>query len=128
MHRFSYNMLRSDALRSDCEGCFVVYFAKKIVNFTKNQLFFEKIVEKICVYEKMFVPLHRQTNKTIKTMRKRNIFRTVLAVASLALIAFVCVEWHRQGCGVWSLIAAISFYGVLSAGLMIAVEDVFDKR
>ena len=47
---------------------------------------------------------------------------------SLALIVLVCVEWHRQGCGVWSLVAAVSFYGVLSAGFMMAVEDVFDKR
>ena len=61
-------------------------------------------------------------------MKKRTIFRTEWAVVSLALIAFVCVEWHRQGCGVWSLVAAISFYGILSTGLMIAVEDAFDKR
>ncbi len=33
------NKLRSDALRSDCVGCFVVYLDKKIVHFTKNQLF-----------------------------------------------------------------------------------------
>ena len=59
-------------------------------------------------------------------MKKRNIFRTVWAIGSLALIAFVCVEWHRQGCGVWSLVAAVSFYGFLSAGMMIAVEDVVD--
>ena len=67
-------------------------------------------------------------SKTITTMKKRNIFRTVWAVVSLALITFVCVDWHRQGCGVWSLIAAVSFYGVLSAGLMIAVEDVMESR
>ena len=59
-------------------------------------------------------------------MKKRTIFRTAWAVVSLALIAFVCVEWHKQGCGVWSLVAAVSFYGVLSAGLMIAVEDAVD--
>ena len=49
-------------------------------------------------------------------------------MVSLALIAFVCVEWHKQGCGVWSLVAAISFYGVLSAALMAAVEDVMERR
>ena len=65
---------------------------------------------------------------TNETMKKRNIFRIVWAVVSLALIAFVCFEWHRQGCGVWSLIAAISFYGILSDGLMIAVEDVMERR
>ena len=61
-------------------------------------------------------------------MKKRNIFRTAWAVVSLALIAFVCYWWNKQGCGVWSLVAAVSFYGVLSSGLLIAVEDVFDKR
>ena len=67
-------------------------------------------------------------SKTITTMKKRNIFRTAWALVSLALIAFVCVEWHRQGCCVWSLIAAISFYGILLHGLMIAVEDVIERR
>ena len=61
-------------------------------------------------------------------MKKRTIFRTAWAVVSLALIAFVCVEWHGQGCGVWSLVAAVSFYGVLSVGLLIAVEDVIKRR
>ena len=61
-------------------------------------------------------------------MKKRNIFRTSWAVVSLALIAFVCVEWHKQGCGVLSLIAEVSFYGALSAGLLIAVEDVIERR
>ena len=61
-------------------------------------------------------------------MTKRTIFRTAWAVVSLALIAFVCYWWKQQGCGVWSLVAAVSFYGVLSAGFMMAVEDVFDKR
>ena len=61
-------------------------------------------------------------------MKKRNIFRTAWAVVSLALIALVCYWWHIQGCGVWSLIAAISFYGILSAGLLIAVEDVIKEQ
>ena len=85
-------------------------------------------MEKICTYRKNVVPLQRLTNKTITTMKKKIIFRTAWAVVSLALIAFVCVEWHKQGCGVWSLIAAISFYGVLSTGLLIAVEDVIERR
>ena len=61
-------------------------------------------------------------------MKKRTIFRTAWAMISLALISLVCVEWHRQGCGVWSLVATVSFYGVLSAGLMIAVEDMMERR
>ena len=61
-------------------------------------------------------------------MKKRTIFRTAWAMISLALISFVCYWWHKQGCCVWSLVAAISFYGVLSAGLMIAVEDIIERR
>ena len=122
------NKLRSDALRSDCVGCFIVYLAKNIVYFTKNQLFFEKKVEKICTYQKNVVPLHRQTTKTFTTMKKKTIFRTAWAVVSLALIALVCYWWHKQGCGVWSLVAAISFYGILSAGLMIAVDDMIKEQ
>ena len=60
-------------------------------------------------------------------MGKRNIFRTAWAMGSLALIALVCYWWHIQGCGVWSLIEAISFYGALSTGLLIAVEDVIER-
>ena len=85
-------------------------------------------MEKICTFQKNVVPLHRLTNKTITTMKKRTIFRTAWAVVSLALIAFVCYWWHIQGCGVWSLVAAVSFYGILSAGMMIAVEDVMERR
>ena len=40
LHTVFINKLRSDALRSDCVGCFIVYLYKKIVHFTKNQLFF----------------------------------------------------------------------------------------
>lgn len=61
-------------------------------------------------------------------MKKRNIFRAAWAMGSLSLIAFVCYWWNKQGCGVWSLIAAVSFYGFLSAGLMVAVEDVIERR
>lgn len=61
-------------------------------------------------------------------MKKKNIFKTEWVVVSLALIALVCVEWHRQGCDMWSLVAAISFYGILSAWLMIAVEDAMERR
>ena len=61
-------------------------------------------------------------------MKKRTIFRTAWAVVSLALICFVCYWWHKQGCGVWSLVAAISFYGVLSAGMMVAVDDMIKEQ
>ena len=61
-------------------------------------------------------------------MKKRTIFRTAWAVVSLVLIALIGYWWDQQGFGVYSLVAAVSFYGVLSAGLMIAAEDVMERR
>ena len=61
-------------------------------------------------------------------MKKKIIFRTAWAVVSLSLIALVCYWWHKQGCGVWSLVEAVSFYGVLSAGLMVAVDDMIKEQ
>ena len=107
----------------------LLYIWLKILSILRKINFFlKKKVEKICTYRKNVVPLHRLTNKTITTMKKRTIFRTAWALVSLALISFVCYWWHKQGCGVWSLVAAISFYGALSAGIMIAVEDVIERR
>ena len=40
-------------------GVFFVRLDKNIVYFTKNQLFFEKKVEKICTYQKNVVSLHQ---------------------------------------------------------------------
>lgn len=54
---------------------------------------------------------------------KRIINMVVWAVIAVSLVVGVCVAWHRQGCGWQSLVLAISFYGVLSAGLWYAVDD-----
>ena len=61
-----------DTPRSDCAGCFVVYLAKKIVHFTKNQLFFEKKVEKICTCQKNVVPLHRKTKNNYNNEKEKH--------------------------------------------------------
>lgn len=36
---------------------------------------------------------------------------SVFGVGGMILLLYVCVEWQRQGCGWWSLVAAIAFYG-----------------
>ena len=115
-------------LAAIARGVLLSNLLKKLSILRKINFFFEKKVEKICTCQKNVVPLHRLTTKTFTTMKKRTIFRTVWAVVSLALIALVCYWWNQQGCGIWSLVAAISFYGILSAGLMIAVEDVMERR
>ena len=96
--------------------------------FYEKSTFFEKKSGKNLVVSKKCSTFAPSNKQTFTTMKKRNIFRTAWAVVSLALIALVCYWWHKQGCGVWSLVAAISFYGVLSAGLMIAVEDMIERR
>ena len=109
-------------------GVLLSIWLKRLSILRKINFFIKKKWKKFgSIKKKQYLCTVKQI-KTITTMKKRNIFRTAWAICSLALIAFVCVEWHRQGCGVWSLIAAISFYGVLSAGLMVAVEDVMERR
>lgn len=109
-------------------GVLLYIWLKRLYILLKINFFIKKKWKKFCsIKKKQYLCTVKQI-KTITTMKKRNIFRTAWAVISLALIAFVCVEWHKQGCGVWSLIAAISFYGVLSTGLLIAVEDVIERR
>lgn len=59
---------------------------------------------------------------------KRIINLVVWLVVAVALVIGVCVEWHRQGCGWQSLVMAVSFYGVLSAGLWYAVDAMIRDR
>ena len=47
----------------------------------------------------------------------------VWLVVAVALVVGVCVAWHSHGCVWQSLVLAISFYGVLSAGLWYAVDE-----
>ena len=101
---------------------------KKLSILRKINYFLKKKWKKFGSIKKKPYLCTVKQQKTFTTMKKRTIFRTAWAVVSLALIAFVCYWWHKQGCGVWSLIAAVSFYGILSAGLMIAVEDVMERR
>lgn len=54
---------------------------------------------------------------------KRIINMVVWLVVAVALVVGVCVAWHSQGCVWQSLVLAISFYGVLSAGLWYAVDE-----
>ena len=53
---------------------------------------------------------------------KRIILGAACATAFTALVACVCVVWYKQGCGLYSLLAAIAFYGSCGA----AVWEVFD--
>ena len=65
-------------------------------------------------------------NKRVTVVRR--IIGVVFAVCCVALVAYVCFEWYRMGCGWQSLVLAISFYGVLSAGLWYAVDEMIRDR
>lgn len=47
----------------------------------------------------------------------------VWAVMTIGIMAMVVAEWHTQGCGVGSLIAAIVFYGATGAGLWVCIDQ-----
>ena len=52
--------------------------------------------------------------KTIDNKRvtvARWIVAAMFGVCGGALVAYVCAVWHQMGCGWWSLVAAIAFYG-----------------
>lgn len=48
----------------------------------------------------------------MKTARRIN--AAIWAAIGIALTTYVCIEWHKQGCGWDSLWAAIVFYGMFS--------------
>lgn len=57
-------------------------------------------------------------------MKKAKIINIIFWVAAwLALSFAVCFEWHRLGCGVWSLIVACAFYGACSTALWATCHD-----
>ena len=68
------NKLRSDALRSDCVGCFIVYLAKNIVYFTKNQLFLKKKSGKNLHISKKCSTFAPSNNKNFYNNEKENYF------------------------------------------------------
>lgn len=43
--------------------------------------------------------------------------KIISAIVALTLSTYVCLEWHNQGCGWESLIAAIVFYNATIAVL-----------
>ncbi len=54
--------------------------------------------------------------------RKRIIAGAVAAVVAIALCAFVCASWKAQGCGAWSLVAAVTMYTSIIAALWGTVD------
>ena len=54
-------MLLSAPLAVIARGVLLSIWLKKLSILRKIHFFFEKIVEKICTYQKNVVPLHRQT-------------------------------------------------------------------
>lgn len=57
-------------------------------------------------------------------MKKARIINaaTWTAIAT-TLSVMVCLEWHKNGCDAWSLIAAIAFYASASTALAMTIDD-----
>lgn len=54
---------------------------------------------------------------------KRIINLVVWLVVAVALVVVVCLEWHRQGCGWWSFVAASVVYGLMCIAGCVGVDD-----
>ncbi|MDY2942937.1 MAG: hypothetical protein SOT07_04490 [Paludibacteraceae bacterium] len=62
-------------------------------------------------------------------MKTRRIVNMVIwALVALVLIALVCVEWHKQGCAWQSLAMGAAWYGALSIGGCVLVDDILKER
>ena len=65
-------------------------------------------------------------NKRVTVVRR--IIGVVFAVCCVALVAYVCFEWYRMGCGYWSLAAAIAFYGSMMFGIWFAIDQTLQGK
>lgn len=65
-------------------------------------------------------------SKRIKVAR--GITGSVFGLAAMVLIPYVCVEWSRQGCGWWSLVAAIGFYGGSLFAIWFAIDQALQGK
>lgn len=62
----------------------------------------------------------------MKTKRIINI--VCWAIVAITLIGYVCLEWHRQGCGWQSLAFAGFWYGILTSGMCYLVDNAIRSR
>ena len=50
----------------------------------------------------------------------------VCGILASIICVSVCIQWHAQGCGFWSLFAAVAFYTVGCWGLYIFISEIID--
>ena len=55
--------------------------------------------------------------------RLRIVFGIFCLIATITVIAIVCHQWYIQGCGWYSLIAAIIFYSVCALGIWWTTDE-----
>lgn len=53
----------------------------------------------------------------------RKVIAIIHAVLAVCMIAYVLYEWHAQGCGWYSLAAAIFFYGGFILLLWVCIDQ-----
>lgn len=56
----------------------------------------------------------------MKTARRIN--AAIWAAIGITLTTWVCVEWHKQGCGWDSLLVGAAFYSVCSIGFCLFID------
>lgn len=58
--------------------------------------------------------------------RAKIISGIICLVFDIVICIMVCHQWALQGCGFWSLFAAIVFYTVGCLGLWILIDQIID--
>lgn len=62
-------------------------------------------------------------------MKRAKIINIIFWVTLWLILSIaVCIEWHRQGCGVSSLIIACAFYGACSTALWATCHDLIKRK
>lgn len=59
---------------------------------------------------------------------KRIINAVIWAAITLTICTMVVVEWHAQGCGASSLIAAIAMYTICTAAIGFCIDQTIQDR
>ena len=60
--------------------------------------------------------------------KTRIILAVVAAIVAICLCALVCVQWHKQGCGGWSLFAGCAVFTTMTAAIWNTIDAVIKER
>lgn len=62
-------------------------------------------------------------------MKKARIISGIVAgIVAATLCTLVAVEWHAQGCGIWSLVAGCTMHTIMVAAIWNTIDNTLKGR